>query len=438
MHNTLAMAVRCGVLALVVAAMVEISWAADWPHFRGPNGRATSDAAGLPVTWGANAGGKSESEHGIAWKLAMPGPGSSSPFVIGDRVFITCYTAYGVSRDAPGNMDDLQRHLLCIDRKNGKTIWAKAVPAAQPEAAYVDFMPQHGYATSTPACDGTFVYAMFGKSGVFAFDLEGHQVWQADIGTQLHSWGVGASPMVHGDLLIVNAAIESASILALNKRTGEQVWKAKNLFSSWSTPVVAQAADGKPELVVSVLRKLIGLDLATGELLWSHKTTHSHCSPSPIAAGDMLYAVDSGPSRLLAVRAGSRGKLEDEQLAWTAANVGAGVSSPVMYGEYIYTVERGVVACVKAASGEIVYRQRLSGGGMINYASPVAADGKLYIVSRDRGTFVVAAGPEFKELAVNRFQGDDSVFNGTPALGDGWLLLRSDRYLYCVGKLGSP
>jgi outer membrane protein assembly factor BamB len=350
--------------------------------------------------------------------------------VVGNKVFVTCYSGYGLDPEKPGDMEDLRRHLLCIELATGRIAWQKDVPAAQPEADYVDFMPNHGYATSTPASDGERVYVFFGKSGVYAFDLQGQQLWHADAGSQLHSWGVGASPILHGDRLIINAAIESSSILALDKHTGKLVWKAKNLFSSWSTPIVAEAPGGKQELVVSVLRKLAGLDPATGEMLWSHYTTQSHCAPSPVVADGLVYAVDSNPSRLLAVRTGSRGKLDEEQLAWTATGVGSGVSSPLYHDGYVYTVERGVVSCVDAKDGQIAYRRRLGEGGTF-YASPVAVEGKLYLVSRDRGTYVLSLGPNFQLLSLNRLD-DDSIFNATPALVPGGLLLRSDQFLYCI------
>ena len=401
------------------------AWPADWLQFRGPNSQAVSDVSPLPAGWSA--------DQGIAWKRPLPGPGSSSPIVVGSRVFVTCYSGYGTRREAPGETGELKRHLLCLELRSGNMLWSREIAAVQPEAGYVDFMPQHGYATSTPASDGERVYVLFGKSGLFAFDLLGNQVWHADVGARIHSWGVGASPIVHGDLVIVNSTIESYSIQAFNKQTGAAVWKAKNLNSSWCTPVLVDAPGGKPELAISVLRKVVGLDPATGEELWSHATTQSHCAPSPVAAGGMVYCVDSAPSRLFAIRAGSRGKLEPEQLTWTSANVGSGVSSPVLHAGYLYTAERGVLACIKAATGEIAYRQRLSGGGVTNYASPIVADGKLYLVSREQGTFVVAASPVFKELAANRMAGDDSVFNATPAVGPGCLLLRSDQFVYCVG-----
>ena len=155
--------------------------------------------------------------------------------------------------------EDLKRHLLCLDRGDGRIRWVRDVPALQPEASYTDFLVLHGYASSTPASDGQRVYACFGKSGTRAFDLEGNELWRFDVGSQAHYWGSGGSPILHNDVLLVNAAVESQTLFALDKLTGQEVWRTKGLLSSWSTPVVVDLPDGGQELVLSVRSKLTGL-----------------------------------------------------------------------------------------------------------------------------------------------------------------------------------
>ena len=401
--------------------------AADWPQFRGPDGTATSADRGLPTIW--------SDEENLVWKVDLPGYGASSPIVVGDRAFVTCYSGYGLDAEAPGELSKLQRHLLCLNRTTGETLWSYDVPAAGRESNYVDFLVQHGYATSTPVSDGERVYAFFGTSGVRAVDMDGKPLWQADVGEHSHNWGTGGSLVLEGDMLMVNAAVESDAFIALDKHTGKELWRVKRLISSWSTPAAIDLPDGKRELIVSIKSKLLGLDPATGEKLWTCQTKQSYASPSPIVHGGLIYAFGGKPNVLLAVRPGGRGDVSESHVLWRAGGVGSGITSPVFYEGLIYTVdESGVAGCVDAESGEVVYRERLSPSGARFYASPVAADGKLFAVSREYGTYVLAAGRQFKQLAANQFASDASIFNATPAISRGQLLLRSNRAIYCVGQ----
>ncbi len=255
-------------LAAVVTAIVcmyaAIGVAADWPGFRGPAGAAVSDETSLPTTW-------SDTEN-LAWKTELPGPGSSSPVTWKDRVFVTCYTGYGLDRENPGNQDDLSRVLVCLNLENGQILWQTPVKARLPEDPYSGFITEHGYASSTPATDGERVYVFYGKSGALAFDMEGHQLWQTDVGTgsAFMAWGSGTSPLLYKDLVILNANAESNSIVALNKSSGEKVWEspADAATASWSTPILATTAEGKQELVLNVPYELWGMDPDTGKLLW--------------------------------------------------------------------------------------------------------------------------------------------------------------------------
>lgn len=416
-------------LGVVCAAcsLPSAGWAEDWPQFRGPGGKATSEDRGLPATW--------SSDENIVWKVDLPGYGASSPIVIGERIFLTCYSGYGLDVANPGDLKDLKRHLLCLDRTSGATRWNREIAAEGDETNYVDFLPQHGYATSTPTSDGERVYAFFGASGVRAFDLDGQPLWQTQVGSYAHNWGTGGSLAIERELLLVNAAVESDAFIALDRRTGKEIWRAKRLISSWSTPIVVDLPDKRRELIVSIKSRLLGLDPESGERLWTCQTKQAYASPSPIFHGGRIYAFGGKPNVLLAVRPGGRGDVTETHVDWRAAGVGSGITSPVFYQGHIYTVdERGIVGCVNAETGEVAYRERLVPSGATFYASPVIADEKLYAVSREHGTFVLAVGPQFKQLAVNRFADDASVFNATPAISRGQLLLRSNRALYCLGK----
>jgi outer membrane protein assembly factor BamB len=403
--------------------------AEDWPRFRGPNGSAVSSETGLPLTW-------SDSEN-LAWKVELPGPGSSSPIVSGDRVFVTCYSGYGVGRSSPGDQEKLTRHLVCLNLRDGKLLWQKSVPAKLPEDPYQGQLTEHGYATSTPAADGQRVFAFFGKSGVLAFDREGKLLWQKSVGTgsAMMGWGSGASLLLYKNLVIVNANAEDQSLVALDKENGREVWKAeaKGYSGSWSTPVLAEKADGKQELVVFVPDEVWALDPSDGGVLWYCTGLRGAATTSLVARDGIAYALGGGPrgSGSTAIRAGGRDDVSSSRVLWKQST-GSYVPSPVILGGHMYWVDdRGVAYCLKADAGEQVYRERLPGAGGV-YASAVAADGKLYVVTRRNGTFVLSAKPEFKVLAHNRLGADSTDFNASPAVSGGCLLLRSNRCLYCI------
>ncbi len=336
-------------------------------------------------------------------------------------------------RGESGREEDLKRHLVCIDRGDGRILWTREASAEQPEASYQDFLVLHGYASSTPASDGERVYVCLGKSGTRAYDLEGSELWRFDVGAQAHYWGSAGSPVVHGDMLLINAAVESQTLFALDKRTGKEIWRAKGLLSSWSTPVLVDLPDGGQELVLSVRSKLMAFDPKTGAQLWTCKTEQSYAAPTPAVRGDVLYAYAANPGQLIAVRAGGRGDVSQSHVVWRARGTGSGITSPLVFGEHVYSIDdRGIASCVRADDGKVLYTRRLGDGGRF-YASPIVAGDKLYAVSREQGVLVLAAGPEFRLLAHNRFSDDVSVFNATPAVSRGRLFLRSDRFLYCLG-----
>ncbi len=397
--------------------------AGEWTQFRGKDGLGISDETSLPRKW--------SSTENIVWKAEMPGPGASSPITLGDRVFITCYSGYGLE-PAQGDPKELVRHLLCLSRKNGEKLWHKTFQPKLPEHQYQGEGSYHGYAASTPTTDGERLYVFFGKSGVFCFDLEGNQLWQASVGENTNGWGSGASPLLYKNLLIVNASVESGSLVALDKLTGEEAWRAKGIGSSWNTPVLVPGKD-KTELVVSIADHVVSLNPDTGEELWRAEGVHRYVCPSVVYHDDVVYVIGGGHTSL-AVRTGGSGDVTESHGVWRV-NKGANVSSPIYYEGHLYwTRDGGIVGCQNAANGEMVYEERLRPDSGIIWTSPVLADGKLYYVSQHHGVFVVAAGPKFALLAHNVLEDDDSRTNASPAVSNGQLLLRTDRNLYCIGK----
>jgi outer membrane protein assembly factor BamB len=410
-------------LALLLAILLPRIVSADWLQFRGPGGLGIASDKNTPVTWSA--------DKNVAWKTEMPGFGASSPIVVGDKVFVLCYSGYGLDRDEPGEPKKLKRHLVCADRKNGKVLWTRDFAAALPEAAYSGpYITLHGFASSTPISDGKNIYLFLGKSGVYAFDLDGKQQWKADVGKGTHGWGTGTSPILYKDLLIINASVESKSLVALDKKTGNEVWKAKEITESWNTPCLAKLLNGKTELAVAARQQMLGIDPDTGKELWSADVYDWYVCPSIVADNGVFYGLQH--SIAVAVKGGGKGDVTKSHVIWHK-NFGAVVASPLVYQGHVYWAANGTAFCVKAADGSTVYRERLKGSSGENYASPVFADGKLYYVSRESGTYVVEVGAKFKLLAHNTLNPDTSIFNATPAVSGSQLFLRSDRYLYCIG-----
>lgn len=405
-------------------ALVTISLAAaDWPQFRGPDGRATSHDRGLPATWSAT--------ENIVWRTALPGPGSSSPITFGDRIFLTCFTGYGLDTSSPGNMEHLRRHVLCLERATGRIRWRKEGEPKLPEFDFQGRLTLHGYATSTPAADSERVCVFFGKTGVFAFDHDGNKLWHTEVGDGTHQWGSASSPVLFKNLVIVNAAVESGSLIALDKTTGKELWRAGGIRQCWGTPGLATVEGDRQELVLSSQRQVIGFDPDTGEKLWWCDGIDDYICPSVIVNGDIIYAIGARRGAALAVRAGGRGNITATHRLWQQ-DVGSNVPSPVLHGEHLYWVsDKGIAYCVKAESGEVVYRERVNGAGTV-YSSATAADGKLFVVSRDRGAFVFAATPQFGQLAHNTIDDDPSIFDASPVVSNGQLLIRSDQFLYCI------
>jgi hypothetical protein len=408
--------------ALFVPTASPTLWSAeDWMQFRGPGGRGQGDAEGLPLRWGPN--------ENIVWKTVLPGPGASAPIFVGDRIYLTCYTGFTSNG---GDIRRLQRHLVWLDRATGRLLGKNDLPARQPEQETI--RENHGYATSTPVSDGRRIYMFCGKSGMFAFDLDGKEVWRADVGDQLHGWGSAASPMLAGDLVVVNASIESESIVGLNKESGREVWRTRGVKESWNMPILLVPAGGQPELVAAMMGSILGLDPSTGERRWTCATDIPwYMVPSLVSDGELVYCIGGRSGGGLAVRLGGRGDVTGTHRAWWI-NKGSNVPSPILHeGRLYWAHENNAVAyCADAATGDIVYEERLQRAGQI-YASPLMGDGKLYYTTRDGKTFVLPAGPEFEVLATNEL-GDRSEFNATGAIADGRLFLRSDRYLYCIDE----
>lgn len=415
-------------LSAILAILVFLNSAAmasDWPQFRGPNGNATAPDSNPPVRW-------SDSEN-IVWKAELPGRGASSPIIFGDRIFLTAYTGYGMNFEKPGDKGDLKLHTLCFDRSSGKLIWDRFINASPATQDFSKRVADHGYATATPATDGESIFSHFGVSGVVAYDINGNQKWQAQVGEGTAGFGSASSPAVHGELVYVNASIESGTLFAFDKATGQEVWKASPINKSWTTPCVAEAPGGSTELIVNHKDEVQAFDPLTGKKLWWCEGVHDYIVPVPVVDNGIAYCLGGRSNRAMAIRLGGRGDVTETHKLWEVT-IGANVTSPVYYDGHLYWAsDKAVENCLRASDGEEVYRERLPTRARV-YSSIVRAGEKFYVTTRDQGILVLAAKPEYEELAINVIESDETLVNASPAISGDLLFLRTDSWLYCIGE----
>ncbi|MCP4510226.1 MAG: PQQ-binding-like beta-propeller repeat protein, partial [Fuerstiella sp.] len=368
----------------------------------------------------------------MAGKVEIPGHGASSPSVFSSRVYLTSFTGYGLNPEEPGNREDLQQHVLCFDLNDGKLLWDKSTKASSAEQEATRRVADHGYATGTPVCDERGVYAYFGVSGLLAYDHQGNLLWRAKTGSDTKGFGSAASPILYRDLVIINASIEAKTVFAFNRVSGKEVWRITDVASSWTTPVVAASADGRDELIISYKEHVRGFDPVTGSELWNCVGVQDYVVPCVIVHEGTAFVLGGRKNQSMAIRLGGNGDITESHRIWET-NIGANVTSPVYHEGHLYWIsDRGIANCTNAATGESVYRERVSTSDRV-YASTLLAGNRMYLTTRNNGVFAVALGPEYKELAHNVIDGDDSSFNATPAVIGDQLLFRTHQYLYCIG-----
>ncbi len=425
---------RVSLIYCVATILISKTLADDWPRFRGLDGNASS-ANLAPLEW-------SDSKN-IVWKTKIPGRGSSSPIVAGGKIFLTSFTGYGQSDQDPGEKTELRLNTLCFDRDSGSLLWNKSIEAsANEQSLSVDNNPNgkkkqvagHGYASGTPCCDGQAVFAFFGASGAVAYDLEGNELWYNDeLGTNTAGFGSASSPVVCDELVFINASIESDTLYALDKKTGKVVWKMDGIMKCWSSPCLAENERGETELIINQKFKVYGLNPQTGQQLWSCDGIDDYVVPTPIVHEGIIYCLGGRSNKAMAIKLGGKGDVTKSHRLWFT-NVGANVTSPVLHEGHLYWAsDKGIANCMDARNGSSVYRERMPTKERV-YASIVRAGDRLYLTTRDSGVWVLAAEPAFKVLALNKIESDDSLVNASPAIHDRQILMRTDRFLYCLGE----
>lgn len=399
--------------------------AGDWAGFLGTDADARS-LDSVPQTW-------SDSEN-LIWKKELPGTGSSSPIIVGERLIVTCYVADGQKG---------KRQVLCFNKNDGAVLWSVDFPIQYEEDKLQGYITEHGYATNTPVSDGEYVYVFLGKGGVHCLSLEaGEIMWGYDAGkgSSNRRWGSASSLILYKNLVIVNAAEESKALIALDKATGNEVWRedADMLELTFGTPRIATLANGEDELVISVASEIWGMNPATGKLKWfADSPTGNNVSPSIIVDDQTVYGFGGyQTSGSVAVTIGGKDDVTQSNVLWKSRSTSY-VATPLLIENRFYWIDdNGIAHCSSAEDGQAVYRQRVKGikGGHPVYASPVFIGGKIYVTSRKSGTYVYLPGDRFDPLSKNIFESDESDFNASPAVSNNRLYLRSDQAIYCVGE----
>ncbi len=453
--------------ALVIAATLAPTRGADpaarhWPQWRGPAFNGTAPHGSAPTTW-------SETEH-VKWKFKIPGEGSATPIVWEDQVFIltAIETAPPDAAPAPkaeappaaepppaggrprrgfgggggGGMRSekpsapVQFVIISLDRKTGKPLWQKT---ARQQVPHEGHHRDHGFASGSPVTDGEHVFAWFGSFGLYCYDMKGNLQWEKDFGDMQtrNSFGEGTSPALHGDTLVVNWDHEGADfIVALDKKTGKERWRqARDEPTTWSTPLIVEHG-GKAQVIVSATNKIRSYDLATGAPIWECAGMTTNVIPTPVSEAGRLYAISGfRGAALLAIQLGRTGDLTGtDAIAWQLGKGTPYVPSPLLVGGrlYFYSGNNGVLSCLDAATGKpLVEAERINDlmGGV--YASPVSADGRIYLVGRDGKTVVIKQADKIEVLATNKL---DDRFDASPAIVGKDIFLRGHQSLYCIGE----
>jgi outer membrane protein assembly factor BamB len=429
------------VVATASAADFSAEYQYQWHQWRGPLANGTAPHADPPVKW-------SETSH-IKWKVAIPGEGSASPIIWGDRVFLltairterTADVLPKLEKEPPGGYKTerpknfYRFDVLCLDRQTGRTRWQRTATEALPHEGRQD---SNTYASASPSTDGERLYVSFGSRGIYCYDLQGNLQWKRDLGQMItrSGWGEGASPTLYADSLVVNWDHEGQCFLTvLDTKTGKSRWKVdRDEITSWATPLVVPRDRGA-QIVVNATKRITGYDLASGRTLWQCGGQTVNVIPSPVQFEDTAIVMSGYQgTAAYAIPLGSVGDVTgSDRVAW---HYGAGtpyVPSPLLVGDRLYFTKgmTPILTCLNARTGKpLMEAQRLPNLKYL-YASPVAAKGRVYFIGREGVALVIKDQPTLEVLAENHL---DDGFDASPAIVGRDLFLRGKKHLYCITK----
>ena len=445
----------CLTVLLTAAALTAAARApragVDWPQFRGIAAAGVAEGFSLPATWDA------AKNTNIAWKTPIPGLGLSSPIVWGDEIFISTSISgksdanlrVGLYGDIRSVEDDTPHEwrVYALDKKSGKIKWQQTVLTAVPK---IKRHTKASHANSTLATDGERIVAFFGSEGLYAFDMKGKPLWKKDLGVldagyymvPAAQWETGSSPVLHDGMVIVQADVQKGSFLAMfDAKDGREVWRvARTDVPTWSTPTIHRV-NGQTQILVNGMRHVGAYDFKTGKEIWKLSGGGDIPVPTPVVSDGLVYITNAhGPqSPVYAIKDTATGDvslkgdaLTNDAVVWTAPRSGGYMCTPLVYRGLVYVVRyNGVLNVFDAKSGEKKYEARLAGATSAFTASPVANDGKVYIASEDGQVFVLAAGPEYKVIAMNEMS---TPVLATPAISEGRLFLRTQGEIMAIGS----
>lgn len=433
------------ILTFGLLAVTDAGADANWPAFRGPEARGVAEGEGLPDQWSAS--------DNVEWTTDLPGRGWSSPIVWGGHVFLTTVVNLGTSEEpkkglySGGDRHDAlasthQWKVFALDLETGKVLWERQVHEGSPATS---IHIKNSYASETPVTDGKQVYVFFGNLGVFCFDFDGNLIWDKKLEPKQirNDWGTAASPVLHGDLLyVVRDNDEDSYLLALDKGTGEEVWRtARDEGSNWSTPYVWEN-EKRTEIVTTGTDQVRSYGLE-GNLLWSLRGMSSITVATPYESNGLLY-VSSGYlwdklRPLYAIRPGAEGDISLKEgetsnawIAWCRPAVAPYNPSTLAYENRLYVLDdRGMLSCFDAFDGSVIYENEKIPRGRRFTVSPWAYGGKVFCLNEDGTTFVIKAGESFEVLHSN-ILGKDVMCMSTPAIAGDRLLIRTSERLYSI------
>jgi outer membrane protein assembly factor BamB len=445
------MAWQSSVLVLSLAA---VSFAGDWPAYRGPAATGVGEGA-APSSW---SGDTAAGVRNIKWKTAIPGLGHSSPVIIGNKLFVA--SAVSSAGKAPlklglygsGNSaeDDAEQEwvLFCFDKRTGKILWQQSAHKGKPRARR---HTKATHANTTVATDGKRVIAFFGSEGLYSYTLNGKLEWKKDLGTldmapsddRTLSWGFASSPALFEDKVVIQSDSKKDGFLAVFAAAdGRELWRVPRSavsVCSWSTPGVFRTGS-RVQIVTNGYPYIVGYDLANGKELWRLKSEGDIPVPVPFMAHGLIYVANAhgGKAPLYAIRPDASGDITPAAgsrvsagLAWSDERNGSYLQTPVVYGDLIYaSTSQGIFKAYEARTGRKLYEERLGTGGSFT-SSPIAADGKVYVSNEEGQTYVVKAGPKFELIRTNEL--GEPVLS-TPAVSDGLLYVRTPGNLVAIGE----